>query len=240
MIDVIRRQCVAINFLNFEEPGDIFENLQTAIKNDVYLNKHYKAVNLFLSSDKYTMVPEKIFDKKNAREYMQTIHPLENNEEVHFAKCENEDFYLLYGYPSEMTTFLVNHFPEIRLYHNVKLLLANGFRHAKTQTFLAEIMIHQDFFDILLIKNSKVQLLNSFSFGNDNDIVYYVLNVLQKNEFRPEETTLFVNGNINSNAKAIVELRKRIKNLNFNINNEYNFSFKNTPEHLWSSLLLDK
>jgi len=240
MIDSIRNQCVAVYYKNFEEPNKpLFENLQQAIKEDVYLNKHYKSINFYLADNRYTLVPEQLFDKNKIKEYMKHIHNVSKEDEIHFTKIEKNDFYILYVYPSILTTFLVNHFPEIRLYHSNIHLIRNAFDHSKENNLeiTGEILIHKNSFDIFILNNKNPVILNSFIYEKPEDIVYYTLLLINRTNAIPQSTKLILNGLIEPDSIAIKELRKRVGQVLLNTRFKTNFSFTNTQLHIWGNII---
>lgn len=240
MVDLIRNQCVAVFYKNFEEPNlPMFENLKNAIKDDVYLNKHYKSLNFYLSNNKYTLIPEELFDKKSLTEYMKQIHNFNTNDEVHFTKINESNFYISYVYPSVLTNFLVNHFPEINLYHSNVPLIKNTFAHAKNNNldYTGEILIHKNYFDFFILNKEKPVILNSFMYEKPEDIVYFTLLLLNRTNVAPQKIKLYINGLIDVKSSAINELKKRIASVNLNIKFKFNFPFTNTQLHKWSNIL---
>ena len=72
--DSVRKQCIAVVANEYENKAEsLIDKFQIIVKSDVYLNKHYKAVNFFLVSDKLTLVPADFFDKKSFREKLERI-----------------------------------------------------------------------------------------------------------------------------------------------------------------------
>lgn len=240
IVDPIRNQCVAINYKNFEEPNlPLFENIQNAIKDDVYLNKHYKAVNFYLAHSKYSLIPEDLFDKKLLPEYMKQIHNVQPTDEVHFTKIDKKNFYISYVYPSILTNFLVNHFPEINLYHSNVPLIRSAFAHTKNNSldYTGEILIHKNYFDFFITDKEKPLILNSFMYEKPEDIVYFTLFLLNRRQVNPGKIKLYINGLIDVKSSAIEELKKRIASVVLNTEFKFSFPFSNTQLHKWTNLL---
>ncbi len=241
--DAIRNQYIAVKYYEFENPdADIIENFQSIVKDDVYLNKHYKSVNFFLAHNKYTLVPADLFDKNNKKDFLKYNHTLDSNEEVHFSYLENIEVYSLYTYPSVLINFLVNHFPEIKFYHStIPFASAYVKDNAKSNSTLETVAInfYTDYFDILVLKNKKLTFLNDFEYSLDEDAVYFIVNILKKLNINISKIDVVLQGRIDRADKVYSHLSKFIPNLKFKSKFEKIFPFKQIAPHFIANSLIN-
>lgn len=241
--DAIRNQHIALKYSNFENPdADIIENFQNLVKDDVYLNKHYKAVNFYLVNDRYTLVPADIFDKKHKKSFLKYNHILQANEEVHFSYIENAQIYNIYVYPSVLINFLVNHFPEIRFFHSttpfVKLYINNN-KNSNNSSETVAINFYPHFFDILVLKNQKILFLNDFSYNTQEDAVYYIMNVIKKLKLNINTIDANIQGAVDNNDKIFQYLNKFLPQLKFKTKFNKEFPFKEVAPNKFANILTE-
>jgi len=242
--DAIRNLHIAIKHTQFEDSNiNIIENFQNIVKDDVYLNKHYKAVNFFLANEKYTLVPADLFDRKHRKDFLKFNHVIDRDEEVHFSYIEKIEAYDIYVYPSVLINFLVNHFPEIRFYHTTTTFLnsyveINENSNEAFETVAINFM--QDSFDILVLKNQRLIFLNDFNFNTEEDAVFYVMNVLKKLRLDISKISVTVQGNIVISSKLYKYLIKFLPHLKFRTKFQKKYPFEKVAPHLFANVLSEK
>jgi len=239
--DVVRNQHIAIKRKIFENPSeDILTNFQNAVREDVYLNKHYKTVNFYFASENNTLVPLDFFDKKNAKDFYKSNHTLLAGEEVQFNFIEQIQTYNLYSIPSILINFLVNLFPEVRLFHSSTSFLMYFSIYSKkisSQLKVVGINFNKNSFEIAVIKNQKLSFFNSFNFKTDEDAIYFLLNVFKKLDLDTKRQEIFVQGNIEHGNKLYQYLLNFIPNTKFVVKFDWEFPFKQVSPHKHALIL---
>ncbi|MEA3450373.1 MAG: DUF3822 family protein [Bacteroidota bacterium] len=217
-------------------------NFQNVLKDDVYLNKHYKAVNFYLTNEKYTLVPEDFFDRKHIKEYFKYNQYLAPEEEIHFTKISKAKIYDVFAYPMELTSFLVNHFPEVRLFHTTVpfihyMLFLSEELNSNSEIF--GINFYESSFDVFVLHKQKPLLLNNFFFNTDEDAVYYIMNVISMLGLDKTKISMILQGNITAQDKKFSYLKEMIINVRLARKFQREFLFKKIPPHFFSNMLID-
>ncbi len=239
--DAIRNQHVAIKnkpFDNIKE--DIFVNFQNAVKEDVYLNKHYKSVSLLFVSEKNTLIPIQYFNKKYLKDYFKFNFVLSEKEEMHFNHLKKAKAYNIYSVPSVLVDFLVNHFPEVRLYHHTTPYIRSAFKAvdgAVGAFDYVRVCFCNDFMNISVIKNQKLIFLNNFNFCSDEDAVFYIMTVMDKLSIKLNKASFSVLGTIEKGSKLHKYLLKYISEVKFVERFDREFPFKQVPAHVYANIL---
>ena len=243
IIDTVRKKCVAVKNINFDKTGDndlFFKNVQDLLANDSFLNKYYKSIDFIYESPKATLVPNSLFDRKKLKIYFQFTHVLDEYEEIHFNKLNRTPAANVFSIPSEITTLMVNQFPESRFYHQASIFIENTLRQSNDKNNMVSVLVNNDFFDIVVAESGKLFLYNSFSYQNESDFVYHILNVYKQLNIKPEEVALYLSGDIEENDKRVALLSKFILNVklvSISDNSECQYGFEEIPEHFFSNLL---
>ena len=243
MIDVLRDQHIAIQHKEFENPDeDIIVNFKNTLKDDIYLNKHYKAVNFYLVNDKYTLVPEVYFDRKHLKDYFKYNQYLAPEEEVHFTNIPEAKIYNVFAYPIELTSFLVSHFPEVRLFHATVPFIHYMLYLSQELNINSEILginFYDSSFDVFVLKNQEPLLLNNFHFNTEEDAVYYIMNVISMLGLDKTKISMILQGNIRKQDKRFTYLKEMIINVRLSRKFKREFLFKDIPAHYFSNMLID-
>ena len=239
--DPIRNQHIAIKKVTFENPEEeLLVNFQNAIREDVYLNKHYKAVNFLMVSEKNTLIPADFFDKKHLKDYFKFNFILTKEEEVHFNYLEKAKAYNVYSMPSVLINFLVNHFPEIKLFHYTTPFIKSVFRdneNSKSVFDIINISFQHDLMNLIVIKRGKLVFFNDFDYHAPEDAVFYIMSVMKKIFIDIHKSDFTVQGTIVEGDKLHNYLQKYIPEVKFISKSEKGFPFMKVPVHLFANML---
>lgn len=244
IIDSVGKIYAAVNHHNFDKKiadKSISEKAESMIKEDLFLSKNYKAVYFSLITHKSTLVPEELFNRKNIKQYFTFNHYLDEYEELHFNYIEKIKAYNIFAIPSDLTTLLVNKFPEIIFVHHNQTIVTDIVNRAEKLKFklpVINININQDSFDISIYKDDKFTLLNSYLYNDENDFVYYVMNTLTQYDIKPIKSYISLSGLIEKDTEFFYYISQFFPKLKFlKLNTDLAYNFKDVDEHLVYNLL---
>ncbi|MFN8254850.1 MAG: DUF3822 family protein [Bacteroidales bacterium] len=243
IVDTVRDKCVAIKNITFNDlkgAKDYLDRIADFLKKDSFLAKNYKSVDFVYSSRKSTLVPLELFDKKLLKSYFTFVHTLDEYEEIHFNKLSKSDAVNIFSIPSDITTLMVNHFPELKFYHQTTTFIDNTIDKSSSENQLVGIMVYLSYFDITVCNSGKLFLYNNFEFQNENDFVYHIVNIYQQLKISDQKTKLFLSGEIDKEDAKYKLLSKFLKNINFFTgfdNSKQRYQFKEIPEHYLTNLI---
>ncbi len=244
IIDSIRDRFVAIkhqNFLDEMIDKSFAEKISDMLKNDAFLNKNYKKVNFCFISSKFTLIPTALFNKERLKEYFTFNVELNPFDELHFNKLTRSDANLIFSVPSEITTLLVNRFPEIKFYHQGTSLIFNLISFAtekNIQSCLIQANLQGSFFDLLVVIGGKLILYNTFTYSSESDFIYFFLNALSQLNIKPENADIFFTGDIEKKSDLYKQMTQFIGSFRLLGNlSKTGFAFSDISEHEFSTLL---
>jgi len=243
IVDTLRRRCVAIKnftFENLKDTSDYLNRIGDFLQKDSFLSKSYKTIDFVYSTRKSTVIPQELFDKKLLKSYFTFVHQLGEYEEIHFNRLHKIEAVNVFSIPSEITTLMVNHFPELRFYHQATTFIDNNIIKSESTGYIIGVMAYKDYFDVTVCNNGKLLLYNNFDFQSEADFVYHISNIYQQLRISDQKTNLFLTGDIDKESARYKLLSKYIRNVWFGkISDASNikFLFKEIPEHYLSNLL---
>lgn len=244
IIDTVGKIYAAVNHHNFDKKladKSISEKAESMIKEDLFLSKNYKSVYFSLLTHKSTLIPAEYFSKKNIKKYFTFNHYLDDYEELHFNYIKKIDAYNIFAIPSDLTTLLVNKFPEIIFVHQNHTIVSHIVDRAKKTKFklpLININVNQNTLDISIYKDNKFTLLNSFLYNDENDFVYYVMNTLTQYGIKPTKSYINLSGVVERNTEFYYFIHQFFPNIKFlKLESGIEFNFKDIDEHLVYNLL---
>ena len=242
--DTVGNIYAALNHHNFEKKladKSIAEKAEAMIKEDLFLSKNYKTVFFSLVTNKSTLIPKELFDKQNLKDYFTFNHRLDEFEEIHFNYIKKIDSYNIFAIPSDLTTLLINKFPEIIFVHQNNTFVNTLINTGETVKFklpVVHVNVNSSSFDIGIYKDDKFLMLNTYLFNDENDFVYYLLNTLEQYDVKLNKMHLNISGYIEKDTEFYYFIHKFIPKLKFlSLDSKIQYNFKDVEQHLLYNVL---
>lgn len=197
-------------------PYKHLEFIEELFKKEKILNLTYNSVTVTHFNNLITQVPLPFFDKNNLERYLQYSIKVLENDYITFDEIKNSEIVNVYIPFVNINNFLIDKF--------------NSFIYKHSSTVLIEKLVHQyknfegDFyfvnitknnFEIVVIKNKKLELYNCFDFKTKEDFIYYILFTSEQLNLNPEEFELILLGDIEKESELYVILYLYIRNITF-------------------------
>jgi len=215
--------------------------LEVIFEQNSYLSNPFKKVSVSIVNNTYTFVPSPLFEASSAKEYLQINCKFSEKEEVIYTSMKNMNAYCVFAIDKKLKSFFNYQFSEVKYLHHSMVLcdaLLNNFKNIEQQSVIINIRYND--FDTVIIKNKKVELINTFSYTNADDLLFYLLYVFEQLSINPDKQEVLVCGDLQKNSLIYEKLVKYIRYVNFmnrNSSVEYSYKFNEVPHHFYYTLL---
>lgn len=189
LLDIHRSKFVMLREYKLSGRDDeLSKQIEDIIYKDDFLGKSYHRYRLIYVFERNTLVPSGLFDPAVKDDYFTLNHKLEENYIVSNNRVMEPDSFLLFDVRKDLQDTLVKAFPEASLSHHLKPLLFSCFNNAVKQSErYIHINIEDTYFNIVIIKDRKMEFINTFRYRNSSDILYYLLFTFEKLSIGKEE-----------------------------------------------------
>jgi hypothetical protein len=139
-------------------------------------------VSLAVQNSKSTLIPQNIFSETSAKEVFQLCFG-ESKEEVDYNRFYEQGLVNVYELPTWLKRFFVMRYPHITIQHEN----THALRYVFAKSVYApsvHLILHPDFFTLIIAEKNKLVFYNSFEYKNSDDIVYHTLFVLNQKEMK--------------------------------------------------------
>lgn len=214
------------------------EHLIDAIKHFHLSKKTYQHVYINYFNQQFTLCPDLLYNSENNRSLLEFNTGTTSNDLI-LVDDINHDIKLIYSIDESLKSTLDLIFPNHQLKHTLtvtsKLMLLSE-ELLKDDIILS---LHLNYIEIVLKQNHKLQLANQFSVNTTEDVLYYLLFIIEQYQLNPLTANITIIGNMDSNSDLIVSLKKYIKNIRLGIGNKsINWSgITGAPQHFNYTLL---
>ncbi len=175
---------------NIEESIAILERIITS---EFLLKKEFYSSCLSLNNLPSTLVPTPFFNdkkKENILNFSQEIY-----DDILTDKLQHIDAVNIYSAPTILTELIQKYFPSTQIKSSSSIwidqLLAQNKEDEKVYAVISDNLL-----ELFVIKNGKLELHNNFVTGSKEDVLYYLLFVMEQLGLSTEKTELVLFGHI--------------------------------------------
>ena len=155
----------------------------------------FNKIEVILDNNYKTLVPMAFFDAEKSSEVLHFNFKLEGDYLIQDDFVKNIDAHLIYGFKENLNSVIKSVFNQFAIKHYATYLFQHIFQHSKLATGVYAY-VHDFSFDIIYIKDFKLQFYNTFNFQNSDEFLYFVLAVYHEHELSRELIPLRLLGEI--------------------------------------------
>ncbi len=206
-------------------PQKLIENISSIFQNEVLLQQKYSSVNVSHVNDLYNLVPKSLFDENKLNAYVSYNNKVYPQDYIVFDEIKNQDIISVFIPYVNINNFLLDKFKGFDFMHNSKILiesLLSIYKYSLTPHMFAHI--DNNHFELIIIKNKKLQLYNTFKFSTKEDFIYYVLFTAEQLKLNPEKFELVMLGKVQKNDDLYNIAYTYIRNVSL-LENRSKFSY---------------
>ena len=234
---VIHQLC-QIELINLPGGWNLTEKIGFLINNYQLTQKKFEKIIISILSKDFTIVPESYSDAIEIKELLTFSTGLSEIKNPHFHTINNINF--CYSFDQELIQNLEKTFAQAIIKHsgaiNIELLFSN---HSLINCDLF-LIINDGLIEIAAKSNNNLLFFNVFSFENNEDVLYYLLFMMEQFSLNPLSTRLLIGGQVQTNDSLIISIKKYIKHVEFVVHNsnlKLEGELNKLPQHFYFTLL---
>lgn len=186
---------VSLQKLSVFEIGNILQ---------IETNLNCKTVRIVCESESYTFVPAQIFKPEEASLYLNFQHKNKKTDPTFFNIIPTKDIVNVFSVPSNIQQAISQLFPNLNVEHQMSWFLTEMVNIFPENALY--IWVRSNMFDLILLQNGRLQILNSFSFQTPEDFVYHTLNVVEQFSLKSDSTPVFLYNSLeNKELKGLLD-----------------------------------
>lgn len=170
----------------------ISRRLKEWFKSDIILQAPFLQTKIIVFSDKFSLVPIALHKNELNEELAHIL--FEESTKLEFAEnlIEKINAKLLFTLPDGLKEVVSETFGEYEISHPIKSII-NNIPESTEKNSLVLLFSGNHLF-LVLSKNEKLMMANSFKINHVNDVLYFVLTTLKQLEVDAKNTKLFYAG----------------------------------------------
>ena len=208
-------QYLSLKCYNFKKATDWNQNLAKiqAVVKDIEPNDS-SLLQLSFTDTLYTLVPAALFEEDQLASYLSFNHPVNDFEdlELAFNRLPKHEIVIVYAIPGKVKAIFQDHFLNFKQHH-FSFPLIESFLTNETAPEQACLHIQAERFELMIKKENQLQYFNSFDYTSAEDLLYYLLFVIEQLQIDREEMPMKLYGEFEKHSTLYDLLHRYIRKL---------------------------
>ncbi|MBX2932259.1 MAG: DUF3822 family protein [Chitinophagaceae bacterium] len=232
----------AVELFSLEEENidwdDTFYDLR---KQSALLDKSYNKTHFFYNFNESVLIPAYKFNAGNASNYIDVIFGTNDNTVVKFDNINfyGEEMYNAYRVNAQLATIIQKTFLSVQEHHTYTGILKGIIDEQNAQGNIIFINFYQKKMIIWVVKNKKLQIIQTFQHTSNEDVLYYLLNIANTYSIAPSADPIIASGMIEEQGDLIKFLQQYFLKIYIASTNTTEVAFENNtnyPLHYFTPL----
>ncbi|MDB4402237.1 DUF3822 family protein [Algibacter sp.] len=234
---------IEVKELRFEKrlnPFEVLDELKVLFENESTLNNSFTNVTIVHNNDLSTLVPEALFNKNHVADYLKFNSKILKSDFIAYDSILENSSINVYVPYININNYIYDKFGTFIFKHISSVLIESILRIEKAST-TPKVYIHVSLnhFEIIIIKEGKLELYNTFVYNSKEDFIYYILFTAEQLNLNPETLNLVFIGDITEDDEIYNIAYKYIRNISFGNRND-DFKYIAKPKSNYSNFTLLK
>ncbi|MEI6752641.1 MAG: DUF3822 family protein [Paludibacter sp.] len=180
---------IEIDIFNLER-----EELHDLLKSETDLNTD--KVEVIVESYQYCIIPLDIFRLEDAVDFLLFEHKPTQTDSILYNKIPDFGIVNVFAIPNSVLDVVNKLFPNSAIEHHISRFITDNISLQHENCIYCNTKNKK--FDAVVIKNSRLTLINSFEYKTPEDFLYFVLNLYDKLSLNQQKHPVYLLNNINN------------------------------------------
>lgn len=212
-----------------------------------YISKHEWIGNPFAKkvivfpSKQYTLVPRVLLKRDSIIDYLKFVHEIKPGFEVLSLEQDESDSTLIYSVDRNYIDIADEFFSGSKIIPQpgafMRLVLP---KYKNSRSSMIFINLYNEDFDILVLEEGKMRFFNNFISKSYEDLVYYLVFVIDQLSLNPESAKVLLSGNIEDKSSLMRLLKKYVRFveiMKYDSNLDNSYALNEVEKHKYLDIL---
>lgn len=180
-----------------------WQNIFAAIKNySKIFTKNYTQSAFYLNTTEALLVPEAKFSKESIEPYLTSIFGKANlvQYEADIVQIPTNPV-TIYRLPLALNETIKNNFMLFSYKHTYTKILEKLLGNGTMVMEMIKVQFYSKYMIVVVVYGNKLQLIQSYNYKSPEDVIYYLLNIVQEFSLNVKSTAVEVSGMIDIQSK---------------------------------------
>ena len=175
------------SFETAPSPEEILGVIQEYFQRETSLKSSFDSVVLIYATPLYTLIPQGLFDRDKASEYLKFNAKILPTDYIAVDKVSVHDSVVVYVPYVNINNYFFDKFGSFSYYHGITLLLTQCIKEARyEQQPKVIVQLMATSFDLLVFDQGNLILCNTYTYQTSEDFLYYLLFAFEQLQLNPD------------------------------------------------------
>lgn len=185
----------------------------------------YHDIRIGIIDDYYSIIPTPLFSHENIADYLNLNHSTKSKDfSFHYNSVESINSTIAYAVPLQLNQLIQNQLTSYQLIHYTVPLLEYSNLQQKAKEAEMQLHVQHNHFEVIYYEHQKLQFFNRFEYQTAEDLIYFLLYVMEQLKIDREKVEIQLYGEIDQSSSTYrilfqyirhLHLLERPKELNF-------------------------
>lgn len=193
-----QKQLLALGRFHIELSSSRFlgRHFKEWVQSSEILQKKYNKTNIIYYSENFTFIPSEYYENNHQEIPGKIVLGNQIDNLFNDNYLPNASGYLIYPVSRNFSEEVEQLFPGIKLVHPAAIIdnVLNKLTDKKESTLA--FYVGKKSFTLLIYTNSRLEIINNYSYESTNDVIYYTMAVVKKLKIKPHKTAVYLAGEV--------------------------------------------
>jgi len=217
---------------------DLTDKISHLVNNYLLPQKKFQKVNVSFLNNDFTMIPEAFAGLQDIKPLLQFAAGTEQVKRSLKHSVKNINF--CYTVELELINYFEKIFPNISIRHLGGVSISLFFSQHSLKNANLFLNIADGYIELAAKDRTELLFYNVFAFENNEDVLYYLLFMMEQFQLNPLHVRLSIAAQRNSSDELIQTIKKYIKQVEFCVSDsslKLNGELSSLPQHYYFTLL---
>ena len=194
----------------------VADSLQSVFFTNPCFSYPYQSCYVVDTIAKYTMVADPVFVEKEKERLFFFCHPKDKSLKVLVQPIKVLSASILFGVDKEIYAFLLRSLVNPQFIHSLSPLIIAWINKSRLVfPKLMHVVVHENTIDVLCVEHGELLFVNSYSYENFNDVIYYIMYICKQTGFNQLEDHLTISGKKTICLSVLSVINKYVKKTDY-------------------------
>ena len=186
------------------------DHLSRFLNQHAWILKPFRHTCIIVNSLNYTLIPHVLYDPSQKETYLQFVHSQAESYKFYDHFLNSAEAWVVFSVHKSIVEIIEQYFDSARILHHAGAMIETilpRYRHSEFRNPVF-VNVRDGSFDIIVLKEGKLYYCNSFDWKANEDLVYFLIFVLDQLDLNPENVPVLLSGSIDP-ASPLFELLQR-------------------------------
>ena len=209
----------AIEFFQIDQSKVDWSDILFEIKqNSKIIGPTYSDTSIFYNFEEALVLPLAKMSATAAEDYLSLIFGEDERTDTKFDSINTTlPTVTIYRIKKSLTELLNRNFLLFKTQHTYTSILNDLLNRDNLPAVFLKLIVYQNHFIVVLIKDNELQLIQTYSYTNSDDILYYTISVANQTGLSPLQAQLELSGLVELHKDLLEQLKKSFGIVSFDL-----------------------